>query len=58
MILMELVRKRKIKNLLQMSSGIEFNEDYADPGSDINRFTRATARGSSFRDFTKTLNGR
>ena len=41
----------KIKNLLQMSSGIEFNEDYADPGSDINRFARATARGSSFREF-------
>ena len=49
----------KIKNLLQMSSGIEFNEDYADPGSDINRFARATARGSSFREFAKTLkNGR
>ena len=45
----------KIKNLLQMSSGIEFNEDYADPNSDINRFARATARGSSFRDFAKTL---
>ncbi len=45
----------KIKNLLQMSSGIEFNEDYADPNSDINRFARATAKGSSFRDFAKTL---
>ncbi len=45
----------KIKNLLQMSSGIEFNEDYEDPNSDINRFARATAKGSSFRDFAKTL---
>ena len=49
----------KIKNLLQMSSGIEFNEDYADPNSDINKFSRATARDVPFRDFAKTLkNGR
>ena len=27
-----------IKNILQMSSGVEFNEDYADPQSDINKF--------------------
>ena len=45
----------KIKNLLQMSSGIEFNEDYADFNSDINKFSRATARGKSFRDFAKSL---
>tara|TARA_B100000963_G_C22638741_1_gene679127 strand:- start:64 stop:1263 length:1200 start_codon:yes stop_codon:yes gene_type:complete len=44
-----------IKNLLQMSSGISFNEDYADPKSDINRFGREVARGTSFRDFAKTL---
>lgn len=25
-----------IRNILQMSSGIEWSEDYADPGSDIN----------------------
>ena len=36
--------KVTIKNLLQMSSGIEFNEDYLDPNSDINKFGRATAR--------------
>ncbi len=29
-----------IKDLLQMSSGIKFNEDYADYNSDINRFGR------------------
>ena len=32
----------KIKNILQMSSGVAFNEDYADPNSDINKFGRAT----------------
>ncbi len=45
----------KIKNILQMSSGVAFNEDYADPNSDINKFGRAAARGTSFRDFAKTL---
>ena len=44
-----------IKNILQMSSGVEFNEDYADPNSDINKFGRAVAKGSSFRAFAKTL---
>jgi hypothetical protein len=45
----------KIKNILQMSSGVLFNEDYADPNSDINKFGRAVALGTSFRDFAKTL---
>ena len=45
----------RIKDILQMSSGVDFNEDYADPKSDINRFGRATARGSSFRNFAKSL---
>ena len=45
----------KIKNILQMSSGVAFNEDYADPNSDINKFGRAAARGTPFRDFAKTL---
>ncbi|MDC3411617.1 beta-lactamase family protein [Gammaproteobacteria bacterium] len=45
----------RIKDILQMSSGVDFNENYADPKSDINRFGRATARGSSFRDFAKSL---
>ena len=44
-----------IKNLLQMSSGIEFNEDYGDPNSDINRYARVTATGTSQREFAKTL---
>ena len=37
------------------SSAVSFNEDYADPDSDINKFGRAAARGTPFRDFAKTL---
>jgi len=44
-----------IKNLLQMSSGVKFNEDYGDFNSDINRFGRAFALGSSLEDFSKSL---
>ena len=44
-----------IKDILQMSSGVVFNEDYADPNSDINKFARAVAEGTSMRDFAKTL---
>ena len=44
-----------IKDILQMSTGVLFNEDYADPNSDINRFGRAIATGTSMRDFSKTL---
>ena len=38
-----------------MSSGVQFNEDYADYNSDINRFGRAIATGTSMRDFSRTL---
>ncbi|MEO1437818.1 MAG: serine hydrolase, partial [Bacteroidota bacterium] len=44
-----------IKNLLQMSSGVSWNEDYSDPDSDINRFGRTLALGGSFEEFAKTL---
>ena len=44
-----------IKNLLQMSSGVSFDEDYGNFNSDINRFGRAFALGSSFEEFSKTL---
>ncbi|MDG2347560.1 MAG: serine hydrolase [SAR86 cluster bacterium] len=44
-----------IKDILQMSSGIIFNEDYADYNSDINKFARALAQGTSMRDFAKKL---
>jgi CubicO group peptidase (beta-lactamase class C family) len=45
----------RIKDILQMSSGVGFNEDYGDFNSDINRFGRAFAMGSSLEDFCKTL---
>ena len=45
----------RIKDILQMSSGIIFNEDYADYNSDINKFARALAQGTSMRDFAKNL---
>lgn len=45
-----------IKNVLQMSSGVYFNEDYGDFDSDINRFGRIMALGGSFDDFAASLN--
>ncbi len=44
-----------IRNLLNMSSGVGFNEDYGDFYSDINRFGRAFAVGSPIREFAKSL---
>jgi CubicO group peptidase (beta-lactamase class C family) len=44
-----------IKNVLQMSSGVRFNEDYSDFNSDINRFSRAAAFGTSLDDFSASL---
>ena len=44
-----------IKNILQMSSGVAFNEDYEDFFSDINRMKRVLATGGSFDDFAATL---
>jgi CubicO group peptidase (beta-lactamase class C family) len=40
-----------VKDLLQMSSGIRFNEGYGDFFSDINRLGRAFAFGASLEDF-------
>lgn len=45
----------RIKDILQMSSGVKFNEDYADFNSDINRFSRATAFGTSLDEFSASL---
>ncbi len=45
----------RIKDILQMSSGVRFNEDYVDFNSDINRFGRSFALGSSLDDFCKSL---
>ena len=48
-----------VKHLLNMSSGVEFNEDYGDFNSDINRFGRAFALGTSLETFALSLqNGR
>lgn len=40
-----------IRNVLQMSSGVEFNEDYFDFWSDINRMGRVLALGQSMDGF-------
>jgi CubicO group peptidase (beta-lactamase class C family) len=45
----------RIKDVLQMSSGVKFNEDYGDFYSDINRFSRTVAFGSSLDDFVATM---
>jgi hypothetical protein len=45
-----------IKDILQMSSGVQFNEDYGDFNSDINRFARTFALGGSLEEFSKSLN--
>lgn len=45
----------KIKDVLQMSSGVGFNEDYGDFNSDINRWGRGFAWGSAQDDFPMTL---
>ena len=45
----------KIEDLLHMSSGVKFNEDYGDFNSDINRFGRTFSWGSSLENFCKSL---
>lgn len=47
-----------VKDVLQMSSGVEFNEDYLDPKSDINRMGRALALGRSMDRFAENLRDR
>lgn len=44
-----------IKDVLQMSSGARWNEDYSDQNSDINRFGRIFALGGSMNEFAGTL---
>lgn len=44
-----------IRNVLNMSSGIVFNEDYLDKTSDINRMGRVLALGRSMDDFAAGL---
>ena len=45
----------RIKDILQMSSGARWDEDYSDSNSDINRFSRIFALGGSLDDFTASL---
>ncbi|MBO6544644.1 MAG: serine hydrolase [Alphaproteobacteria bacterium] len=45
----------QIKDILQMSSGARWNEDYSDPDSDINRFGQILALGGSLDAFAATL---
>ena len=44
-----------IKDVLQMSSGIAFNEDYHDFYSDINKLGRVFALGRSFDNYVQSL---
>jgi hypothetical protein len=44
-----------LKNVLQMSSGVEFNEDYLDFYSDINKMGRVLALGGSMDGFAAGL---
>lgn len=44
-----------IKDILQMSSGARWNEDYSVPNSDIGRQRQSLARGGSLRAFSNTL---
>lgn len=44
-----------IKDILQMSSGVRFNEEYGDFNSDINRMGRAFALNASLNKFAASL---
>ena len=45
----------RIKDVLQMSSGARWNEDYSDPHSEVVRFGHAVAFGQSLDAFAATL---
>lgn len=45
----------RIKDILQMSSGAKWNEDYSDPNSDIGRLGLTLATGASLNAFSATL---
>jgi hypothetical protein len=47
-----------LRNILNMSSGVRFNEDYLDQGSDINKMGRTMALGGSLDEYTTTLKDR
>ena len=45
----------RIKDILQMSSGARWNEDYSDPESDIANYIRTLAGNGSLNEFTASL---
>ncbi len=45
----------KIKDVLQMSSGVKFDETYSDPNSDINKYWKGFVFGESQDEFAATL---
>lgn len=45
----------RIKDILQMSSGVYFNEDYNDPLSDVNQMGLTIATGGSLNNFALSL---
>lgn len=47
-----------LRNVLNMASGVKFNEDYLDPNSDINKMGRALALGKSLDDFAASIDER
>lgn len=47
-----------VRNVLNMASGILFNEDYIDPNSDINKMGETIALGGSLDDYTAGLSAR
>ena len=47
-----------VEDVLQMESGVRFNEDYFDPDSDINRMGRVIALGRALDTFTADLKER
>lgn len=47
--------RASIRNVLQMSSGVTFNEDYLDFNSDINKMGRVLALGQSMDGFAEAL---
>lgn len=47
-----------IRNVLNMASGVTFNEDYLDFSSDINKMGRVLAMGGSMDKFAASLQGR
>ena len=44
-----------VRNVLNMASGVEFDEDYLDFNSDINRMGRVLALGQKMDDFTASI---